>query len=223
MPGGPGTPGTLHNLGPLDRFLAAAEGAVGAPYVYGAEGPSSFDCSGLIQWAAGKAGFKGVPRTSEAQWGWVHRIQLNELQPGDLVFTQWPGDNTAPGHVQIYAGNGRLVGADNSHTGVEYSKLSDAAGHVVGYGRIPGQAASSGGSDLGGLVGGLGDILTGGAGTLLQLAIPQPVQDAFTGLQKLAEGLAWFINPENWARILAGGLGVILVAFGLFFLVRAGM
>jgi cell wall-associated NlpC family hydrolase len=85
----------------LSTFLTNAVDALGDPYVYGATGPAAFDCSGLVQWAAQKAGFKGVPRTSEAQWNWVQKISQAQLQPGDLVFSQWPGDNASPGPVQI--------------------------------------------------------------------------------------------------------------------------
>lgn len=214
----------LNRLGPLFQMVNLIKNEIGAPYVYGTEGPSTFDCSGLVQWAAGKAGIKGVPRTSEAQWAWVDKIPLSQLQPGDLVFSQWPGDNASPGHVQVYVGGGQVIGADNTHTGVEQTSLAASAGHVVGYGRIPGQPAGSGGSEslLNTLTGGLSGYLSSG-GSLLSLAVPQPVLDTFTGLQKVAEGLAWFVNPENWARVLSGGLGVILLIFGMVFLIRAGM
>lgn len=215
MAAGPGGGTSAPNrLGALNTMLDTIKGTLGDPYVYGSEGPSSFDCSGLVQWAANKAGFKGVPRTSEAQWNWVDKIQQNQLQPGDLVFSQWPGDGASPGHVQVYIGNGQVIGADNSHTGVEQTPLSQSQGHIVGYGRIPGTPANVNGGSNG---------LSALGGGLLSLAVPQPILDMFTGLQKLTEGLAWFVNPENWARILSGGLGVVLLIFGFVFLVRAGM
>ena len=196
---------------PLDRFVSVIKSQLGASYVYGAEGPTTFDCSGLVQWAAGQVGIKGVPRTSEAQWGWVKQISAQDLAPGDLVFSQWPGDNASPGHVQVYIGNGQLIGADNTHTGVERTKLSDDAGHIVGYGRMPGQTTSTSADSSSVL------------GSLFQVALPQPILDMFASAEKLAQGLAWFVNPENWARILSGGIGVILAIFGMVFLVRAAM
>jgi hypothetical protein len=228
MPVGSGrAPDKQAPLSPLVHFVSAIQSVLGDSYSYGAEGPSSFDCSGLVQWAAGQAGIKGVPRTSEAQWNWVNKIQLADLQPGDLVFSQWPGDNASPGHVQVYVGNGNVIGADNPGVGVEQTPLSNSAGHIIGYGRMPGQAAGGAGTGggLSGVISGIGGALGFGAGGsgLLGLALPQPVLDMFTGLEKIAQGLAWFINPENWARMLSGGIGVILAVFGLVFLVRAGM
>lgn len=213
MPAGPGAgipPGGTQT--PIQRFVNAIHTAVGDPYVYGDQGPSSFDCSGLVLWAAGLAGIKGVPRTSEAQWNWVNKIKQSELVPGDLVFSQWPGDNASPGHVQVYVGNGQVIGADNSHTGVEQTPLSNDAGHIIGYGRMPGQPASIG-----------GDTSLLPSGSLFSLALPQPILDMFASAEKVAQGLAWFVNPENWARMVSGGLGVILLIFGMVFLVRAGM
>lgn len=217
---------TIGHVGPLFHMIKNLQSALGDPYVMGDTGPSSFDCSGLVQWAASKAGISGVPRTSEAQWSWVDKIGVTDLQPGDLVFSQWPGDNASPGHVQVYVGGGQVIGADNTHTGVEQTPLSNDAGHIVGYGRIPGQAPGSGGSggDILSTIGNqLQSLLGGGVSGLFSLALPQPILDMFANLEKTAQGLAWFINPENWARILAGLLGVILAAFGLVFLVRAAM
>src|SRR6185437_7004130 len=80
-------------------FLALARRALGTPYVWGGHAPGGFDCSGLVYWSARAAGIKGMPRTSEQQWGFVNRISESQLRPGDLVFEQWPGDQAAPGHV----------------------------------------------------------------------------------------------------------------------------
>lgn len=199
--------------GGLAALVSEVEGVLGDPYVYGASGPANFDCSGLVQWAATKAGFKGVPRTSEAQWAWVDKIQASQLQPGDLVFSQWPGDNAAPGHVQIYVGGGNVVGADTVN--VEKTTLAAQQGHIVGYGRIPGAKAGSGGTGGSGGGGGIG-------GGLLSLALPQDVLDMMTGAEKLVQGLSWFVNPQNWARITAAFLGLFLGAFGIMALVKAG-
>lgn len=194
--------------GGLAALVSEVEGVLGDPYVYGASGPANFDCSGLVQWAATKAGFKGVPRTSEAQWAWVDKINKSQLQPGDLVFSQWPGDNAAPGHVQIYVGGGNVVGADTVN--VEKTTLAAQQGHIVGYGRIPGAKAASSGSSG-----------SSSGGGLLSLALPQDVLDMMSGAEKLLQGLSWFINPQNWARIFAGFLGLFLGAFGIVALVKA--
>lgn len=72
--------------GKVARALAVAARQVGDPYRYGAAGPGAFDCSGLVQFSARAAGFRGVPRTSGAQSGWARRIPRSALKPGDLVF-----------------------------------------------------------------------------------------------------------------------------------------
>jgi peptidoglycan DL-endopeptidase CwlO len=77
-------------------IVAEAKKFVGDPYAYGAAGPSSFDCSGLVQYVLTQLGVKSVPRTSEAQWGWVTKISRSQLQPGDLIFEQWGGGTTPP-------------------------------------------------------------------------------------------------------------------------------
>ncbi|WP_338103837.1 C40 family peptidase, partial [Streptomyces rhizosphaericus] len=66
------------------RALAYALNQIGKPYVWGAEGPNSFDCSGLTSSAWAYAG-RTIPRTSQEQWRQLPRVPLNQLRPGDLV------------------------------------------------------------------------------------------------------------------------------------------
>ncbi|MGJ6961093.1 C40 family peptidase [Streptosporangium sp. G11] len=91
--------------------LTAAIGKLGRPYVWGAEGPDSFDCSGLVQWAYQQAGIK-VPRVTHQQFVSGPQIPLSQAQPGDLLF--WRHDPTNPGyvsHVAIYWGDGKMLHA----------------------------------------------------------------------------------------------------------------
>ncbi|MBB2913412.1 hypothetical protein FHS43_004716 [Streptosporangium becharense] len=91
--------------------LTAAIGKLGRPYVWGAEGPDTFDCSGLVQWAYAQAGVK-VPRVTHQQFVSGPQIPLAEAQPGDLLF--WRHDPTNPGyvsHVAIYWGDGKMLHA----------------------------------------------------------------------------------------------------------------
>ncbi|GAA4202621.1 hypothetical protein GCM10022252_59090 [Streptosporangium oxazolinicum] len=91
--------------------LTAAIGKLGRPYVWGAEGPDSFDCSGLVQWAYAQAGIK-VPRVTHQQFVSGPQVPLAQAQPGDLLF--WRHDPTNPGyvsHVAIYWGNGKMLHA----------------------------------------------------------------------------------------------------------------
>ncbi|MFC7470813.1 C40 family peptidase [Actinomadura keratinilytica] len=78
---------------------------IGKPYVWGAEGPDSYDCSGLTQRAWGSAGTE-VPRTSQEQWAELDRVPLRELRPGDLV-VYFPKAT----HVALYLGDGLVVHA----------------------------------------------------------------------------------------------------------------
>jgi cell wall-associated NlpC family hydrolase len=99
---------------PVGRGAAAAVAAalsrVGLPYVWGASGPSSFDCSGLTMWAWSQAGVS-LPHFSGAQYGSTQHISMSQLQPGDLVFPSNPGS-----HVAMYIGGGQIVEA--AHSGV---------------------------------------------------------------------------------------------------------
>ena len=90
----------------------AVRSKIGAPYAWGATGPSAFDCSGLTTWAYQQVG-KSIPRTSQAQAAQGQRVSLDQLQPGDII--AYYGGAT---HVGIYVGNGMIVDALNSGTPV---------------------------------------------------------------------------------------------------------
>jgi peptidoglycan DL-endopeptidase CwlO len=100
--------------------FSAAQSRLGSPYVYGASGPSSFDCSGLTSWAYAQAGVS-IPRTSEAQATIGTRIyDQSQLKVGDLVF--FYGDIH---HVGLYAGNGQVLHAPHTGAVVRYEAMSD--------------------------------------------------------------------------------------------------
>ena len=89
-----------------EAAVKAAESQIGVPYVWGGETPGvGFDCSGLVQWAWGKAGIS-IPRTTESQYPDMVHVLLTDLQPGDLLF-YWnlDGDNEVD-HVVMYVGSG---------------------------------------------------------------------------------------------------------------------
>jgi cell wall-associated NlpC family hydrolase len=84
---------------------------VGKPYVFGAEGPSTYDCSGLVQYAYGHAGI-GVPRTARPQFRATRPVATSQLLPGDLLFFATDKSNwDTIHHVGIYLGGGRMVHA----------------------------------------------------------------------------------------------------------------
>ncbi len=85
--------------------VQVAMAQLGDPYVWGAEGPNSFDCSGLMLYAWGKAGVS-LSHSSKAQASEGRRVSKSQLMPGDLVFYYSPIS-----HVGMYIGNGRIVHA----------------------------------------------------------------------------------------------------------------
>ncbi|MEU6475637.1 NlpC/P60 family protein [Streptomyces sp. NPDC047017] len=97
--------------------LAAARSALGRPYVWGANGPSAFDCSGLMQWSYAQAGVQ-LPRTSQEQRYAGRRIPLSQARPGDLVVYR-----SDASHVAMYAGNGRVIHAPYPGAPVRYDRV----------------------------------------------------------------------------------------------------
>jgi len=120
--------------------LTAAIGKLGRPYVWGAEGPDNFDCSGLVQWAYAQAGIK-VPRVTHQQFVSGPQIPLAQAQPGDLLF--WRHDPTNPGyvsHVAIYWGGGKMLHAPRTGDVVKLAPVTTR--NFAGVVRIsPGVAA----------------------------------------------------------------------------------
>ncbi|MEU0740366.1 NlpC/P60 family protein [Streptomyces sp. NPDC006134] len=118
-----GSASTATASGRAAAAFAAAQSKIGSPYVYGATGPSSYDCSGLTSWAYAQAGVS-IPRTSEAQSGIGTRIySVNDLKVGDLVF--FFNDLH---HVGLYAGNGQVLHAPRTGTVVRYESMSTIGG-----------------------------------------------------------------------------------------------
>ena len=86
-------------------IVDAAASKIGSPYVWGATGPNSFDCSGLTSWAYKQVG-KDIPRTSQAQAASGTKISRNDLQAGDIVAFY-----SGASHVGIYTGHGTVIHA----------------------------------------------------------------------------------------------------------------
>jgi cell wall-associated NlpC family hydrolase len=105
--------------------VAAAQSAVGKPYVWGANGPGAFDCSGLMQWSYAQAGVS-LPRTSQAQRHAGRQVPLSQAQPGDLV--TYRGDAS---HVGMYVGNGQVVHAPYPGAPVRYDPVGMMPGATV--------------------------------------------------------------------------------------------
>jgi peptidoglycan DL-endopeptidase CwlO len=110
----PAAPASGHAAAAVQYAMAQ----VGKSYVYGAAGPSAFDCSGLTMMAWAQAGVS-LPHSSGAQMGSGTPVSQSELQPGDLVFYYSPVS-----HVGIYVGNGQIVNALNPGAGVRISGVN---------------------------------------------------------------------------------------------------
>lgn len=91
-----------------------ARAQLGKPYVFGGNGPSVWDCSGLTKAAYARVGIH-LPRTSEEQSTVGTRVSLSDLRKGDLVFWGLPG---LAFHVGIYVGGGKIIAAQNPAVGV---------------------------------------------------------------------------------------------------------
>lgn len=99
--------------------LNAAKTKIGSPYVWGATGPSSFDCSGLTQWAYSQAGVQ-LDRTSQAQANNGSRVSQGQLKPGDLVLFY-----NDLHHIGLYAGNGQILHAPKPGAAVRYESINN--------------------------------------------------------------------------------------------------
>jgi cell wall-associated NlpC family hydrolase len=98
--------------------IAAARSALGRPYVWGATGPSGFDCSGLMQWSYAHAGVH-LPRTSQEQRFAGRQVPLSQAQPGDLVVYR-----SDASHVAMYVGNGQVIHAPYPGAPVRYDRVN---------------------------------------------------------------------------------------------------
>ncbi|HBG5344211.1 TPA: C40 family peptidase [Clostridioides difficile] len=94
----------------------------GCPYVWGAEGDDTFDCSGLTMWAYKNALNITIPRVSRDQADIGNEVNRDSLEPGDLVFFATGESRTRISHVGIYVGQGKMIHAP--HTG-SFVKVQD--------------------------------------------------------------------------------------------------
>ena len=113
--------------------VAAAGSKIGAPYRWGGTGPSSFDCSGLVQWAMRQAGVS-LPRTSFAQYGVGRAVGRSEIRAGDLVFFNTAGPG--PSDVGIATSSNTVISATSR--GVTEHAIFDGywGSHFVGARRV---------------------------------------------------------------------------------------
>ena len=126
-PGGSAPP--VSGSGKGAQAVKYAESQIGKPYVWGASGPSSYDCSGLTMWAYNKVGVS-LPHYTVSQYNAAKsHPSMSQAQPGDLIF--FGGDMH---HVGMYVGGGKMVEAPYTGANVRISSVS-ARSDVSGLGR----------------------------------------------------------------------------------------
>ena len=99
------------------RIVSIAKTKLGFPYVWGTQGPNTFDCSGFVLWVHKRAKIKNLPPRSTSGYPSYNKYQvsLKKIQPGDVLWRS--------GHVGIYIGNNKYIHASNPSDGVKISPL----------------------------------------------------------------------------------------------------
>lgn len=196
----------------INALISGLRSELGKRYVYGAAGPNTFDCSGLVQYVYGQNGIR-LPRTSREQAKVGQTIPKGQQQPGDLVFSSW---DSAPGvdHVGVYIGGGQMIVAPHTGDVVKVQALSPSyLTHVTNIQRVTGiTGTASGIPDTGG-----GSGLDPFAGVTAAL---DGIGSSFATIGGVADTAAKLALPQTWVRIAAGLAGVVLVFFGLWKLVQ---
>lgn len=104
-------------------LISYAKSFIGCKYVYGATGPSTFDCSGLTQYVFKHFGIS-IPRTSAEQYSQSTKVSKSNLKTGDLVFFSNSSSNGKVSHVGIYIGNNQMIHAANDKDNVCISNIN---------------------------------------------------------------------------------------------------
>lgn len=211
--------------------VAYARTQLGDPYVWGAEGPDKFDCSGLVQYVYQHFGIH-TPRTTyqmTASGSPLKRITRADLTAGDLIFSNWGGRRSS--HVGIYDGKGNIIEAPAPGQNVKVTRLGPGYwAHVDDMRRVPGTSATApAGSDGGGnLLEELGSTIGG------LIPRPQNLTDAVSNVGTAAGSVAKSLMsvsevanlitraalPSNILRGFYGMFGVIFVLIGIWFLAK---
>ena len=109
-----------------DKVIEFAKTLLGKPYVWGAEGPSSFDCSGYTQYVFKKSVGISLPRVSREQARFGKSVSRNNLQKGDLIALDMEGANNGQvNHIGIYMGDGKIIHASATKKKVLISNMTD--------------------------------------------------------------------------------------------------
>jgi hypothetical protein len=194
----------------VSTLLDFATAQEGKPYVWGAEGPSSFDCSGLVQYSYHHVGID-LPRTSEQQAKVGTAVDKGAISAGDLVFSDW--GNGPNSHVGIALGGGKIVVAPHTGDVVKSETLSSGyMSHVTAVRRIPQLGTGDPSATMS-----LGNPVTDAASSIVAPLV-QPLKDMADGVKAIS-GVADLVTkaflPSNFVRIVCGLVGGMLVLLGM--------
>lgn len=182
------------------KAISIAAQQVGKPYIWGAAGPDTFDCSGLVHYAYAGAGLPGSGRQTSHLWNTASirfmgdAVTPGSEQPGDLVMPH-------PGHVGICIGNGQMWNAPQTGIPVRIDKYSN----VFAIRRVstPSKNAQPGSVSTAGITTAIGPI--------------EAVQGLIDAIHSFDSSLKWLTVGHNWVRILEvfGGTAMIYIGMKL--------
>jgi cell wall-associated NlpC family hydrolase len=129
--------------GGVGHMIDIARSLLGAPYVFGAAGPTAFDCSGAVAYIVQRSLGISLPHSAEQQAAMVPHVKRDQLQPGDLIFYSYGRKGAAVDHVEIYMGNGKQIGTSNPNEDFDIDPVD--WNNVAAFGRVGGGAARGGG------------------------------------------------------------------------------
>lgn len=108
-----------------EQIISFAQTKLGSPYVWGATGPNTFDCSGFVGYVFQKAANVNLPRVSSSQATFKPKIASMDMEKGDLVFFETTGKGRIS-HVGIYMGNRQFIHASSGRKRVTISSLDSS-------------------------------------------------------------------------------------------------
>ena len=108
----------------VQAVINLAKSKIGSPYKWGAEGPNSFDCSGLTYYVYKNGAGVNLPRTSSSQASAGYSVSRSNLKPGDLVFFNTNGKGIS--HVGLYIGNNEMIHSPNEGQTVHIAKINNS-------------------------------------------------------------------------------------------------
>lgn len=117
-------------LSTYQKIANLAKMQLGKPYVWGATGPDSFDCSGLAKYCYNTYGITSIPRVSSDQYSQCRKVSKSNLKPGYLLFFSSSNGGSTVSHVGIYIGKNKMVHAANPSVDTIVSSVADGSDYA---------------------------------------------------------------------------------------------